>query len=617
MRNNIDVSNAGNSAVFGFRASAGVVSANYSIGGAATVAVSDVGDVVGTGFGDQISFNLGLGDTFHLSSFSAGAGFDKLTISGRGSYDLAGVTGVENYVFGNTGIVMPDSVFTNVASGTITIDIFNGTLTGGQSFDGSGIAAGHNLNFNVSLTSYVPITGGAGDDIFYGNLLAGGGEIIHGGSGRDSAFITNSSSDFGSASFPAPLALIDGVEFFQFVDVTRATYNTIRNQNFVGVDGGLVTAALGTLGGQLDGSSLSVSNRVWLIGSCSNDSLKGGAGNDVFQFSSGQLSAGDVVTGGGGNDVLLASGSNVIPVNGISGVGYYLIQGGGSITLTDTNFSGVSGYLGIYNSQGGTIDGSAISAAHSLFLIGSTGTDTFTGAVGNDVFQFAVDQLSTSDVLNGGGGQDLLLMTSAGNVNIGGVSGISHYNLNSVASNNLVLSNSNLQGLTIFGITAGSAGDTIDASAVTSTTTQTYLFGGVGNDTLKAGADNTILASGGGNDLLIGGTGVDVFEPSASGVSTIANFNSGTDILFFSHASFDLGVSNGGGSAFDRLDPSVFSSAADGSFTTDQQRFAFNSVTHELLYAPQGSASLASSVHEIALLTGVATISANDLFYGL
>jgi hypothetical protein len=77
-----------------------------------------------------------------------------------------------------------------------------------------------------------------------------------------------------------------------------------------------------------------------------------------------------------------------------------------------------------------------------------------------------------------------------------------------------------------------------------------------------------------------------------------------------------LGVNEGGPSGFDRLDASAFSTAAGGVFTDTQQRFAFDASTHELFYAPQGSASASADVHAIAILLGATTVTANDLFYG-
>jgi Ca2+-binding RTX toxin-like protein len=614
MPTNLDLSNQGQAASLVFSRNGSAVRVTYAVGSGPNSIIDDVGDVVGTNNGDEIVFDLGLGDTFHLSSFRGGTGIDALTIRGRGAYDLAGITGVENYDFANSGIVMPDSVFTDISSGQISINIYSGTLIGGQSFNGSGIAAGHSLRMTISLTSYIPITGGAGDDVFIGNLLAGGGEILHGGLGRDAAFIVGG-TQFGNAASPAPLASIDGVEFFQF-DNSQANFVMVRDANFVGVTGGLIGVALGQLGGVVDASSLSTGHAVWLIGSSGSETLTGSAGNDVFQFAVGQLTASDHVVGGAGNDVLILEGG-LASLAGVSGVEFIALGGGGGVAVTDSVFAGNSGFLGINTIAGGSVDASAVGAGHSLFLIGSSATETLIGGAGDDIFQFAPADLSGVDVVTGGGGHDEILLTSSGAINLGGVSGVEFIRLSSGGANSLTLSDSNLSAVSgLAGVQAGNGGDTLDASSVSLSNLQLYLFGGQGNDTLRGGAEADVLVSGGGNDTLFGGGGSDLFAFAPTGTATVQDFQSGSDQLFFSDALFDLGVNEGGPSAFDRLDASAFSSAAGGVFTNSQQRFAFDASTHQLFYAPQGSASASADVHAIAILVGVTTLTANDLFYG-
>ena len=276
------------------------------------------------------------------------------------------------------------------------------------------------------------------------------------------------------------------------------------------------------------------------------------------------------------------------------------------------------GVIGLaLGAQGGELDGSAVSASNALWLIGSASSDLLKGGAGDDVFQFtSANQLSAADTVIGGAGHDDLLVSSPGTIDASGVSGVEFYTLTGGGSNSLALADSNVAGMPVFGVQAGSGGDLIDASAVTSTATQLYLFGGAGNDTIRGGAEPDVIVSGGGNDTLSGGGGADLFAPSASGLSTILDFQSGTDRLFLSKAQFDLGASEGSTSSFDRLDPTAFSGANDGSFSTAQQRFSFDAANHQLLYAPNGSSSSPGAIHAIAVLNGVSSISPQDLFYG-
>lgn len=509
----LDLSGSPSAASFTFRqASSGSgTQVTYSVGGGVNQTLASIDDVFGTNNGDTIRLELGLGNFFHLPSFTGGSGNDTVILSGRGSYDLCGITGVESYRLGNTA-TMPDSVFTGVADGRISVELFVSSLASLPSFDFSGVATGHNVNVTMSSIIAIPITGGAGDDVFIGSLLQTGGatglQVLHGGLGRDAAIITTNGSEYGGNASPAALANIDGIEYFEFAGA-HATHNTITTAQFVGVTGGMIGAALSPNGGTLDGSSLSSAEALWLIGSAAADTLKGGAADDVFQFAAANLTGADTVRGGAGHDALLMSTSGTVVASGVSEVEFYQLMSGGS--------------------------------------------------------------------------------------------------------NSLTLTNANVAGLAAFGGQAGSSGDTIDASLVTSTSTQIYLFGASGNDTLNGSSGNDVLVSNGGNDWLRGEAGVDLFSLSTTGISTIDDFQSGVDTLFFSNALFDLGDSEGSASTYDRLATSAFSTAGDGSFSSPDQRFSFNTTTHELFYAPQGSSSASGTVHVIATLSSVV---AGDLFYG-
>ncbi|MGH7061502.1 MAG: hypothetical protein ACREFH_14035 [Stellaceae bacterium] len=57
-----------------------------------------------------------------------------------------------------------------------------------------------------------------------------------------------------------------------------------------------------------------------------------------------------------------------------------------------------------------------------MTFFGSAGTDHFTGGVGNDVFLFLAADLAASDIVKGGG-NDELKQTSAGNIPAGASAG--------------------------------------------------------------------------------------------------------------------------------------------------------------------------------------------------
>ncbi|HEY1301177.1 MAG TPA: Ig-like domain-containing protein, partial [Stellaceae bacterium] len=86
-------------------------------------------------------------------------------------------------------------------------------------------------------------------------------------------------------------------------------------------------------------------NPVVFAGTARTDLFTGGAGDDVFQFSTANLAATDRVNGRGGSDELLLTGAGTVHAAGVAGVELYLLGGGAPNTLflTNANFAGVTG----------------------------------------------------------------------------------------------------------------------------------------------------------------------------------------------------------------------------------------------------------------------------------
>ena len=580
----------------------GTVHGAYTVNGGAVTHVDDVGAVTGTAFADTFVYKANpASDGFSLTSLDGGAGTDTLKIQDGHVFDLAYVTGVERIETSNGGVILNDANFTGVASNRIFVKL-DATLSGTQTnLDASGVQAGHNLDIDLTQVSggSVTVTGGAGDDNFMGDFLRTSYNVLHGGQGQDALFMRVSS--------PTPQAFnVDGFEYIA-LSTSGVTSLQLTAANFVDVTGGRITVNLGNRDSVVDGSTLNASQALLLIGAGST--MIGGAADDVF------LNDGlGAVTGGAGTDTLLTRGANLIHVSGVEYI--VLTQANSVLQFADINFTGVSGYVAARLTDGGTLDGSAVQAGHSLFLIASQGTDTITGGAGDDVIQIEAAALSMFDVIKGGAGYDTLLMTQSDVVNVTGVSGVELYDLGDGAINNLVLSNANMVGVNgVFGVRGGVDGNTIDGSAIVGKTQ--YLFGGAGIDTLRGGGGADVLAGYGGADTLFGGGGGDSFAVAPGGAH-IQDFHGGQDVIFFSDALFNLGSQEGTGAGvgFDRLDPSLYSTVGDGSFTTANQRFSFDTVTHELFYAEQGSLTAPGSVLLLAYLDGVSSLSANDLFFG-
>jgi hypothetical protein len=587
-----------------------VITATYSVAGGATTTLTDVGSILGSAYDDTFTIRPNNAqETFTFSSFDGGAGYDS--DYGAGSITSTTITGVEFYSGFSVGL--SDANFTGVGGGLITVVAGGSNIHGGVgSFDGATLTAGHSVALYASVFTGSHFNLGAGDDVIFGALISGSGGELHGGLGYDALY----EPDTGAALNYVPQ--FDGVEFIQFGN-GHANLTALRPVNFVDVTGGQITVALGAMGGEVNASTLGAAQHAYLIGSVAADNFAGGAADDIFSFAAGKLTVADAVNGGLGHDTVYVSGGGAAGAGGVTGVEFYLLDGASSaITLTDANFTGVTGQITVGVTSGASVDASALSASHGVYFGGSSGIDTFLGGAGGDLFSFGPSTLTSADTVTGGAGSDLLQLSAAGLVDVAGVSGVEFYTLAGGGANTVVLHDANLTGLVTLGVQAGAAGDTLDASAVTSALTQVFLFGGAGSDTLTGGGGSTMIYSGGGADLLIGGSGNDAFGFSSADSATIQGFQAGTDVIFFSDAAFDLGVNEGQGASvgFARIDPSLFSGNTDGTFATANERFSFDTATGHLFYAEDGSATLPGAIELVATLSGIASLSAFDLLFG-
>jgi Ca2+-binding RTX toxin-like protein len=291
---------------------------------------------------------------------------------------------------------------------------------------------------------------------------------------------------------------IEGGTGSDTLDIDLSAATTARNFD-------LSTNAASSLTAALGGSITDIETfRLWL-----------GSGNDTVVGSA----SGDVIAGGAGDDVLNGAGGNDTLY---SGMGADSVLGG-------------DGDDAIYQAQVVAIQ------TGNLFLIqpiigSGTSSSTLDGGAGNDLVVVA----ATGTTALGGSGTDTLSLILAGSTPI---------NLDMSANAGSAIS-------TAFGITASdfesfklsfsTANDTVIGSAnadvfdgqsgsdsLDGQGGEDSLDGGGGNDTLLGGGGNDTLLGGFGNDVLTGGVGSDSFVVTftAGESDTITDYVAGTDLL--------------------------------------------------------------------------------------
>src|SRR3954452_24997358 len=238
---------------------------------------------------------------------------------------------------------------------------------------------------------------------------------------------------------------------------------------------------------------------------------------------------------------------------GVSGVETYTLAStaANTLTLANANFANVTGTAITVNggTAGNTVDGSALTGTNHITFVGGAGVDHASGGAGNDLFKFTAAALSNTDTVSGSLGIDTLQMTTGGTINAAGVSGVETITLASTAANTLTLANANFANVTGTAITVngGTAGNTVNGSALTGTNHITFV-GGAGVDNVSGGAGNDLfkftaaaLAS---TDTVSGGLGTDTLQMTTGGTINAAGVSGVETYTLASTAANTLTLAN-------------------------------------------------------------------------
>ena len=476
---------------------------------------------------DAFRFNAGELDASDTISGGGGTAPDTLaflTPVTVAAADLAGVSGIERVTFaqGTNAIALTNALVTSAANQYLTV--FG--HVGNDTVDASAVTSATTRVEILAGGGTDTLTGGAGNDIFRFSIAAlDGADRVAGGAGTDQLILSGT-----GAVTAAKLAGVREMETLLLANggivLTIDNAFALRNAatlTVYGAGGNDVVDASG---------STDAARGIIAIADAGDDTLRGGAGADVFRFTAAGLTAADTVTGGAGNavDTLQFTSAGTVAaaaLAGVSGIEQVVVAAGVDLSLSDAFVaSSASGLVTVLGSSGNDrVDASAVASAGARIDVNAgAGNDTFIGGAGGDVFRFGAPNLTGADTVTGGAGSDTLVFTTAGTITaaqLAGVSGIERIQLangtNSVVLSAALPASAEAQLLRVLG---GSGDDTINGAAAAAGT-RLDLFAGAGSDTLLGGAGDDAfrfaidaLTS---NDQVAGGDGTDTLLVTGAG----------------------------------------------------------------------------------------------------
>ena len=349
-----------------------------------------------------------------------------------------------------------------------------------------------------------------------------------------------------------------------------------------------------------------------LLGGANADVLLGEAGNDNLVGNKNPAGTTDTDNGGEGNDTMTwnngdgsdtdngGPGIDESVVNGANGAADEFVYGPGTngrvafkrinlgpfavdIEAEKTTLNGLAGDdkmfpdpanpTGLNTQTVLTLNGGEGNDS----LTGAEGADTLNGEAGEDALVGGKNPANTTDVDNGGAGNDVMTWNNGdgSDVNNGGegidetaVNGSSNADVFSIAEepeNRVAVKRTNFGQFTVdtdANLTTVSTGDGDDVVAPGSPAgefaklTALTLSGGNGNDKLTGGAGNDLIDGGEGSDTLAGGEGNDVLNgeagddellgnKNAAGTTDVDNGGAGNDVMVWNNGD-GSDVDNGG-----------------------------------------------------------------------
>ena len=363
----------------------------------------------------QVSAAAVGGDTL-----TGGSGTNTLMLTTAGTSNLGGVSkfATINLAAGNNTVTVTD---TTLSGGSMTL---NDGASGNNSVSAAGDTAASKAK---TLTYYAgtgtdSFTGGFENDVVQVSAAAVGGDTLTGGSGTNTLTLTSAgSANLGGVSKFATINLAAGNSTVTVTDTTLSGGTVTIND---GASGNNSVSAAGD-------TAASKGKTLNYTAGTGTDSFTGGFENDTVDVSAAAV-GGDTLTGGSGTNTLTLTSAGSANLGGVSKFGTInLAAGNSTVTVTDTTLSGGTVTINDGASGNNTVSAAGDTAASTgKTLTMSPGRERTASPAGSRTTRCDVSAAAVGgDTLTGGSGTNTLMLTSAGSVNLGGVSKFATINL--------------------------------------------------------------------------------------------------------------------------------------------------------------------------------------------
>lgn len=509
-------SQIGSNVVFDFGAGNKVTLRDVTLSDLVNITLDRSVDVIGTSGNDTLEGDS-IGNVLRGlegNDTLKGNGGDDMLVGGDGNDILEGGAGADILV-GQGG---NDTADYRNSDAAITVNLFNGTFTGGHA-EGDSQSGIENV-FGSAFADEITGTGAAnrlsgfnGSDILEGRS---GNDILIGGLGADTL-------DGGG-----------GIDTASYIDSTEGvTVDIALNEGIGGTAAGDTYINIENVTGS-DFRDIIKGNdqRNVIDDGDGNDAVEGAGGNDLFRAGDGR----DRIDGGEGIDTVdFSQSDDGVIVNLTTSVG----EGGYAQGDVYVDIERVTGSVFNDRLTGNDADNLLRGGDGNDILRGGNGRDTLIGGTGNDTFSYLRRT-----------GQDTITDFTLGDiVELRGFFDIATYTdvmgLAMEVGSDVVITFEEDHTLTLLGVqladltassfsivppdTSGSNTATTGNDILTGDNNDNFIDGLAGNDTiyglggddhLAGGSGNDVLAGGAGADLLRGQTGTDTadYRDSAAGV---------------------------------------------------------------------------------------------------